>query len=137
MGKEACQIETNKELIMTEISKIAFNACFGGFGLSAEATRMFLTLKGIPFEERVDKFKKIMFCEPGGEDWSLYDVISDVDRHDPILIEVIEKLGDKASGPYSYIKLYEVPKGSLYYIEEYDGSETVMTPDTANWIVAT
>lgn len=43
-------------------------------------------------------------------------------RTDPRLIEYIEKFGSKAaSGIFSHLKVVEIPKGTKYYISEYDG----------------
>ena len=118
------------------MTKIVTNACFGGFGLSTEAIRMYLTLKNIPYEERKDEYGGIMFCEPGGEDWSLYNLIHDIDRYDPCLVEVVETLGDAASGRYDRLKITELPSGTRYRITEYDGCETIELRDSINWDIA-
>jgi hypothetical protein len=34
------------------------------------------------------------------------------------------------------LRIAELPAGTLYRIDEYDGSETVMTQDDYNWSVA-
>lgn len=118
------------------MKKIVINACYGGFSLSAEATRAYLTLKNIPFEERTNKYNEIMFCEPGGPDWSLYDLISEIDRSDPCLIEIVEILGDVANGMCARLKITELPSGTRYRIQEYDGLETIETLDITNWKIA-
>jgi hypothetical protein len=121
------------------MKKIVINTCYGGFSLSTEATRAYLTLKNIPFEERTGEYNDIMFCQPGGPDWSLYDLISEIDRSDPCLIEVVETLGDVANGMCARLKISEVPKGTLYRITEYDGLETIETLetlDTTDWKIA-
>lgn len=118
------------------MKKIVINTCYGGFSLSTEAMRAYLTLKNIPFEERSDKYTDVMFCEPGGEDWSLYDLISEVDRSDPCLIEVIETLGDAANGMCARLRITAVPSGTMYRITEYDGLETIENLDTTDWKIA-
>lgn len=44
-------------------------------------------------------------------------------RTDPTLIEVIEELGDKASGPCGELRIVEIPDDLDYVIDEYDGYE--------------
>ena len=53
-----------------------------------------------------------------------------IERHDPILVRVVEELGsEKASGMCSELAIADIGD-SLYRIEEYDGYETVITPET-------
>lgn len=50
-----------------------------------------------------------------------------VDRDDPDLIEVIETLGDEASGKYGKIRVAEIPdEATDWRIDEYDGLETLL-----------
>ena len=49
----------------------------------------------------------------------------DIEREDPALVQVVEELGDKASGPFSQLGVVSVPDGIDWSIEEYDGSEWV------------
>ena len=49
-------------------------------------------------------------------------------RNDPDLIEVIERLGDKANGVCADLAIKEIPDGADYEITEYDGNEDVMPP---------
>lgn len=46
-------------------------------------------------------------------------------RADPILIHVIETLGDKANGSCAMIKIIEIPDGIQWEIGEYDGLEHI------------
>ncbi len=46
-------------------------------------------------------------------------------RTDPLLIQVVEELGDKASGDCSKLKVIEIPDGIEYEIDDYDGQESV------------
>jgi hypothetical protein len=118
------------------MTKIVTNACFGGFGLSTEAIRMYLTLKNSPYEERLNRFNSVMFCEPGGEDWSLYDHIDNIDRTDPHLVEVVETLGAAADGDCARLRVTELPSGTRYRITEYDGRETIELRDSIDWEIA-
>jgi len=49
-------------------------------------------------------------------------------RHDPDLIEVIERLGLKANGMCAELAIKEIPDGVEYEITEYDGAEDVVPP---------
>lgn len=46
-------------------------------------------------------------------------------RADPLLVQVVEEMGDAASGDLSELKIVEVPDGVEYELEEYDGMESI------------
>ena len=49
-----------------------------------------------------------------------------LERNDPILIEVVEELGPKvASGSLSELEIVDIPDGIDYEISDYDGIESV------------
>ena len=48
-----------------------------------------------------------------------------IDREDLDLIYVVKKLGNKANGTCSELKIVEIPDGIEWEISEYDGLETV------------
>ena len=83
--------------------KIVINKCYGGFGLSKEAEELYVQKKNIsgPFR-------------------------GDILRNDSVLVEVVETLGDKASGKYSELEVVEIPDDVTdWRIEEYDGWEHI------------
>lgn len=96
--------------------KVAINTTFGGFQLTEEASKMLNELKG--YKALDPKYGFLPTAIP---------------RHDPDLIEVIRKLGPRASKGSSNIIIVEV-YGNKYIIEEYDGSERTVTPDQIEWI---
>jgi hypothetical protein len=80
------------------------NTDFGGFGLSKTALEMYAKAKGV----------------------SLGSVFHfDIERNDPALVDIIEKLGDKANGNFADLKVVEIPDGISWYIDDYDGVETI------------
>ena len=87
--------------------KVVYNACYGGFGLSKEAED-WLKEKGFDFDK--------------------------LSRHDPLLVECVETLGDKANDVFSDLQIAEI-SSRIYRIDEYDGWERVMTPDDDEWTV--
>lgn len=46
-------------------------------------------------------------------------------RSDPVLIKVLEELGDDANGDFAEIEIVDVPDDANVYIDNYDGMETV------------
>ena len=84
--------------------KVVINRDFGGFGLSQAAV-----------------------------DWMLQngytgdtDNISDsIDRDHPLLVACVEALGDNADGDCADLGIVEVPIGSDWQLDEYDGIESV------------
>lgn len=95
------------------MGKIVINACFGGFSLSDQALARYRELANPP------------------KDWSEYDL----DRQDPLLIQVVEELGKKANGDCAQLAIKELPQGTEFRIREYDGGEWIETPDSIEWEV--
>lgn len=82
--------------------KIVINSDYGGFSISKPAIKLYQELSGQPY--------------PGD---------SLVKRDDKYLIEVIERLGDKARGGFAAPKIVEIPGNVKWIIEEFDGLEWV------------
>jgi len=89
--------------------KVVVNRCFGGFGLSKKATQ-WLTERGVT-------------CGYSDESIKVF-------RTHPLVIEVVETMGDEASGVYADLKIIEIPFDGVegWWIEEYVGMERVV-PD--------
>ena len=77
--------------------KIVINTCFGGFSLSEKA------------------------CNELGLN-NPYDAI---ERNDPKLVEVVERLGSEANGRHAQLKIVNIPDDVKWTIQEYDGSEHI------------
>jgi hypothetical protein len=80
--------------------KVVINTCFGGFSLSDEA------------------WEKMLAYSYTGTDRHA------IPRNNPILVDVVEELGEKANGSCSKLKIVELT--FKYIIEEYEGKEEVM-----------
>lgn len=78
--------------------KVVINRCYGGFGLS-------------------EKARKILNVE--------YDLEFERNRTSPSLIAVVEKLGDEANASFSKLKVVEIPDDVEWFIDDYDGIETI------------
>lgn len=62
----------------------------------------------------------------------------DIERTDPILISVVETMGSEAaSGRFAKLYIKEIPNGTQYKIDEYDGIEELITKDDNDWKTAT
>ena len=109
------------------MTKIAYNNCFGGFGLSDRAFEALLDLKGIKWEKAKDCYWKMGRVDEDDAFLSPYSFCND--RRDPDLITVIEELGATANGSCANLQICDLPVGTHYYIHEYDGSETIITED--------
>lgn len=134
--------------------KIILNKCYGGFGASKEAYMLYAKKKGLElyqytsdfaiFEKHIYKktndealFKDYFIKDMGdnieinNEDYKKYNLfLDDEHRQDPILIEVVEELGDKASGSFGKLEVIEIPDNCYYKIDEYDGYETIYYSNT-------
>lgn len=67
-----------------------------------------------------DKISRELFEEIADDD---YFWINGTYRTDSTLIEVVEELGQKASGPCGELRIVEIPDDLDYVIDEYDGYE--------------
>lgn len=121
------------------MNKIVYNACFGGFALSDEAYELYAELAGIKIYPEKDSWCTHYWTEPPtGEKEvddnreSLYS--GDFSRHDPVLVKVVETLGDKANGMCAKLRVYET-ESNRYIIEEYDGNESVVVSYDNSWVV--
>jgi hypothetical protein len=115
------------------MTKIVYNACFGGFGLSEAAMRRYAEIKGFRYHS------------DGTEHWQIPSLVDENDkkiyadnikRTDPALVQVVEELGERANTRFSDLCIEDIPEGTKYRIDEYDGNESVMTLDDYNWSVA-
>ena len=95
--------------------KVVINTCFGGFGLS---------------EADEARYNEIALSRGMDEIESVYDL----SRHCPILVQVVEELGSDASGFCSELCIVQIP-GNRYKVREYDGAESIETPDSIRWTV--
>lgn len=120
--------------------KVVINGCFGGFNLSDAAV-----------EECIKRGMKVTAWTPEGNyedktadfvDWhthktqerclsgARYSCCNDTSnkfRSNPILVEVVEKLGEKADGFCAKLKVVDIPFRTTegWHIDEYDGMERI------------
>jgi hypothetical protein len=103
--------------------KIVINESYGGFGLSDTAFKIYLNIKYVfSIVESVSETTYLI----NGNQISKYDILSNIDRNDPILIEIVERLGDEANGECSDLSIINIPDDVDWYIFEYDGYEYIV-----------
>lgn len=116
------------------MTKIVYNACFGGFSLSRAAVLRAREISGNPAWGGPCIKGDIYGC--GTQVDRDYGHIDGVSRHDQHLVAVVEELGDAAGGDCAKLRIENVPSGTAYRIDEYDGRETVNTNESYDWTIA-
>ena len=102
------------------VYKVVINRCYGGFGISEEAVN-WLRERGVPAEKAYVV-----------ETLSWRPAHCALHRHDPLLVECVETLGQAASGDCANLEVVEIDQ-PLYRISEYDGAESIEQPEGLHW----
>lgn len=125
--------------------KIVINNCYGGFGLSYKAVMRYAEIKGIKLYAWLDDTTRKVYGDEARignntvlHHYSTTPVINgeppvdayywsprDVKRDDPALVQVVEEMGEEASGRCAKLKIVKIPDGVEFTIGEYDGNEWV------------
>lgn len=100
------------------MSKVVINTCFGGFSISEEAVYEYLSRRDLE----------------GTSDTSWY--VRHIPRDDETLVALVEEWGERANGSCAKLQVVDLPPGTHYLIDEYDGMESIQTRDGTNWAVA-
>lgn len=143
--------------------KIVINTCYGGFGLSPKGERRYLELAGhksyfykqskynwqngeteFVRVDNIDDAPDILFyCTTYDQGPSLPDYPKDIfysidlQRNDPMLIQVVEELGEESFDKYAELSIIEIENGRWFKIDEYDGYESIQYRDIDDeWILA-
>jgi hypothetical protein len=123
--------------------KIVINTIHGGFGLSEEAIERYIDLKGLCLYKDYDstwktnsyytvpvaEFKEVHkqdkkdggYFKSNALCWSERNI----GRDDPILVQVVEEMGENVNTRFSELKVVNIPDDVEWQIEEYDGAEWV------------
>jgi hypothetical protein len=127
--------------------KIVYNTSFGGFNLSKAAIEWLMENAReevkVFLAEKLEKAKELTKDHFVDGFLTPFDIVGSalldtfngtgLPRHDKDLVACLEALGNKASGFCSSLAICEI-EGNMYYIEDYDGQETVITPDSECFI---
>lgn len=112
--------------------KIVINSCFGGFSISKAAAE-YMAERGSEIAKQeleayakpldpTDSMDAITLKYSGVRSWYGY---GPYERNDPLLVSVVEDLGDSAGGSCAKLCVVEIPDDVEYGIAEYDGFEHV------------
>ena len=133
---------------------VVINTQHGGFGLSPHAIERYLEIQGLQYWIRHnERFGSIIgptywlvpedqqLVEPDAETWHAMSISErqqhnqlhnqqtfsdrDLDRDDPVLVQVVQELGSDASGRCADLKIVQIPADVEWQIEEYDGKEWI------------
>ena len=140
------------------MAKVILNKDYGGFQVSAKAHKLYaerlgkelfyyigeyikpnVVYKKVSYEDFIKKNTLFYFYsfKDLGDNISKDIVREDCDcelyldeqyREDPLLIQIVEELGEEASGYAGTLKVVEIPDelaNGNYMIDEYDGIETL------------
>jgi hypothetical protein len=133
---------------------VVINTQHGGFGLSPAGIERYLEIKGLQYWiEDNEKFASLLgpkfwlvpvdqrLTDPNAENWQNMTMAErqqhnqtysqqvfsdrDLDRDDPVLVQVVRELGEEANTRFSNLKVVEIPADVEWQIEEYDGREWI------------
>lgn len=126
--------------------KLVINKRYGGFGLSDAAyekliewgvpTRAYIESErgedGLCHEEPANDGEVIFdnnLASPGGRVtsdryWECWTGAKE-NRSHPLVVRVVEELGEAANGSLARLRVVEIPDGTEWVLDEYDGIETV------------
>ena len=115
--------------------KVVYNSDYGGFSISLKAVNW---LEANCTDNKLRKFIKTTrnkLLPSLSKEILCYDISDwfDDTRHHKDLVAVVEALGDEANGPCASLEICEIGVNQ-YRIDEYDGSENVVTPEGYDWI---
>jgi len=130
--------------------RVAINKCYGGFSLSPRAVKRLAELRGLPcyFFSVGDAVHKPITMEEAEKAFvwfacSVPDTLAsreatDIDirpenRSDPLLLQVIDELGEAANGPYAKIAIVEIPDNVEYEIKDYEGGKEQVAEKHRVW----
>lgn len=132
--------------------KVVINRCFGGFSVSHEGMLRYCEIKGIkvypeqckdewrfwtywtvPPADRIAGVSGKEFYALSFEDRIAHNKLlseqtidrHNIERNDPALVQAVQELGEKANGEYAELEIVEIPDGTEWTVEEYDGMEHI------------
>jgi hypothetical protein len=108
-----------------KVTKIVYNACFGGFGLSPVALKRYAELADLSYSEEVYEGAMTKFFASMHDKNGEYVSERDLSRNDPVLIQVVEEMGDASFGWAAKLKIIEIPDDADWYVADYDGIEHI------------
>jgi len=118
-----------------KVIEVVINNCYGGFSLSRKA---FLALRKLKQPDALkepdygEKYEDGSVRQSMGNLEGTGSFCSGIKRNDPLFLRVVRRLGKKANGGCSSLKIIKIPAGVKWHVEEYDGNEWV-AEDHRQW----
>jgi hypothetical protein len=108
------------------VRRIVINAKYGGFSLSLEATQLYLKRSMIKYTtvDRASRDETTRYGPLILVDTDIWEN-RNVKRDDPVLVDVVRDLKEKANGQYAKLKIVEIPADVKWAIAEIDGREWI------------
>jgi len=135
------KVSASQMSLPTDNIEIMINNCFGGFGFSKQASQEYVKRScNLPVIAKGDSdtipllfsqtTTNITSEEGGDSEESTFRTINaySIKRHDPLMIQIVKELGEKAYGFCAQISIETIPAQYInhYSIEDYDGTEAVV-----------
>lgn len=98
------------------MTEIVISNCYGGFSINEKVIKRMIELGS----KKAEDLYKTKYYK--------YSYLTQANRYDPYLVQAVKDLGTDA-GPL----VIEVIDGDKFIINEYDGLESIETPDSINW----
>lgn len=136
------------------MAKVVYNNCYGGFSLSRKAL-YWLAEHGCESAKAEIKDQEKGAAEPdtdglagwarkrwlatedsGLMSYSWHPSDCELSRDNVLLVQCVEELGEAANGSCADLAIEEIPDGTQYRIDGYDGNERVMTRESYDWKTA-
>lgn len=102
--------------------KIVINIRHGGFSVSDIAVKK---MRELGCETAINETLLGENYKDTGEVSKYSNNSRNFERDCPILVKVVEEMGEKADGGYAKLKIIEIPNDVKWIIEEYDGKEWI------------
>lgn len=97
--------------------EVVFNTCYGGFGLSEEAILRMIELGSEEAKNYYEMSKTLGY--------KIRSYNPEVLRFDPILVQTVRELKNKACGPCTELAIGKIKLINLIDIEDHDGKEDI------------
>lgn len=105
--------------------KVVISTCIGGYGLSAKAFERLMELGYKPEPHEMKRYEEKL-RDVDDPLYSSYVFSDDEERANPMLVQVVEELGEEANGYGAELHVVEVPDDAEWYIGEDDtGYESI------------
>jgi len=110
--------------------KVILNKCYGGFSFSQEAVMMYGKAIGVNYR-CVDGYHYTSCSDEeiaAMDEWEQDNAFVTFDeryRYNPVMIKIVEQLGERANTECSLLKVVDIPDEVEYTISDNDGIETL------------